>query len=146
MQTFLPYPSFEESARCLDWRRLGKQRAEARQILNAIEERTRSWRNHPAISMWKEYKYALIEYSNVMITEWIKRGYNNNMKILEIENVIIYPHWLGDADFHAAHRSNLLRKNKIWYSQFGWIEPDNLPYIWPVKVNYKEQNTLSRIF
>jgi hypothetical protein len=28
MQTFLPYPGFDESARALDDRRLGKQRVE----------------------------------------------------------------------------------------------------------------------
>lgn len=37
MQTFLPYISFEESAACLDYRRLGKQRLEAKQLLNAIQ-------------------------------------------------------------------------------------------------------------
>ena len=33
MQTFLPYPDFVKSAQCLDYRRLGKQRVEAKQIL-----------------------------------------------------------------------------------------------------------------
>jgi len=33
MQTFLPFPDFAESAKCLDNRRLGKQRVEAKQIL-----------------------------------------------------------------------------------------------------------------
>lgn len=33
MNTFLPYPSFDESAKCLDYKRLGKQRVEAKQIL-----------------------------------------------------------------------------------------------------------------
>ena len=37
MQTFLPYESFKQSARVLDWRRLGKQRVEGMQIINAIE-------------------------------------------------------------------------------------------------------------
>ena len=37
MQTFLPYESFEESAKVLDYRRLGKQRVEGMQIINAIE-------------------------------------------------------------------------------------------------------------
>jgi len=32
MQTFLPYADFKESAQCLDYRRLGKQRVEAKQI------------------------------------------------------------------------------------------------------------------
>ena len=36
MQTFLPYSSFTESAKILDWRRLGKQRVEGMQIINAI--------------------------------------------------------------------------------------------------------------
>ena len=35
MQTFLPYESFRESAKVLDWRRLGKQRVEGMQIINA---------------------------------------------------------------------------------------------------------------
>ena len=41
------------------------------------------------------------------------------------------PKWLGNKKFHASHRSNLLRKDREWYSQFGWTEPDDLPYIWP---------------
>lgn len=37
MQTFLPYPSFTHSLACLDNKRLGKQRVEAKQILMALE-------------------------------------------------------------------------------------------------------------
>ena len=37
MQTFLPYPNFADSLDCLDYRRLGKQRVEAFQIINALE-------------------------------------------------------------------------------------------------------------
>lgn len=33
MQTFLPYANFEASAKVLDYKRLGKQRVEAKQIL-----------------------------------------------------------------------------------------------------------------
>ena len=39
MQTFLPYPDFKKSASCLDYKRLGKQRVEGLQILNAIQGR-----------------------------------------------------------------------------------------------------------
>ncbi|KAL3696168.1 hypothetical protein R1sor_010244 [Riccia sorocarpa] len=38
LNTFLPYSSFERSIQCLDNRRLGKQRVEAKQILNVISE------------------------------------------------------------------------------------------------------------
>ena len=33
MQTFLPHRDFEQSAKCLDMKRLGKQRVEAYQLL-----------------------------------------------------------------------------------------------------------------
>jgi len=38
VNTFLPYESFEKSAQALDNRRLGKQRSEAVQILNILED------------------------------------------------------------------------------------------------------------
>jgi len=40
MQTFLPFPDFKKSASCLDYKRLGKQRVEGLQILNAIQGET----------------------------------------------------------------------------------------------------------
>ena len=62
MQTFLPYSSFTESAKILDWRRLGKQRVEGMQIINAISGVPRKdgkpykgWTNHPCSVMWKPY-------------------------------------------------------------------------------------------
>lgn len=43
MQTFLPYPSIIKSLRCLDNKRLGKQRVETLQILRALRGITRGW-------------------------------------------------------------------------------------------------------
>ena len=82
MQTFLPYKSFNESFKVLDYRRLGKQRVEAMQILNVLLGRTKTkgWVNHPATKMWKGYENALKQYLNECIEHWINRGYNNNMK------------------------------------------------------------------
>ena len=64
MQTFLPYKSFKESFKTLDYRRLGKQRVEAHQILNVLLERTdtKGWRNHPITKMWAGYEDALKMY------------------------------------------------------------------------------------
>jgi len=48
VQTFLPYSDFENTVKCLDYRRLGKQRVEAMQILNCLQPgSTSSWKNHP---------------------------------------------------------------------------------------------------
>ena len=134
MQTFLPHKSFNESFKVLDYRRLGKQRVEAYQILNVLLGRTKTkgWVNHPATKMWKGYENALKQYLNECIEHWIARGYNNNMKKEIIEGKIEYPHWLGDDKFHSTHRSNLLRKDKEFYSKYLWTEADNMEYYWPV--------------
>ena len=148
MQTFLPYKSFYETALCLDYRRLGKQRVEAKQIIETLEKikqgittvktktgkiRKLGWTNHPAVLMWKGYEDALKEYANVMILRWIEKGYNNSMPFYKIDlQNVKYPEWLGDKKFHASHRANLLRKDFEFYSKFGWTESPDLPYIWPV--------------
>jgi hypothetical protein len=132
MQTFLPYPDFDKSARCLDWRRLGKQRVEARQILKAIQNPSqKGWQNHPAVNMWRGFESALVEYGNCMIREWVRRGYKNTMPIVEAQKIDL-PRWVSDEDFNAAHRSNLLRKDFSFYSQHGWSENTDLEYVWPV--------------
>jgi len=130
VQTFLPYPDFKKTAECLDWRRLGKQRIEAMQILRALENHNYGWQNHPAVNMWRGFEAMLAVYHNTIIEEWISRGYRNSMKIIAPNSAAISPSWLGNSDFHASHRSNLLRKNPEHYAQFGWTESDNLPYVW----------------
>jgi hypothetical protein len=133
MQTFLPYPDFQQSVQSLDYRRLGKQRVEAKQILNALAGASKGWTNHPATNMWRGYESALRLYHNICIREWIARGYNNNMPLMNVQSrKLKMPPWLGDPAFHASHRSNLLRKDSQFYAQWGWSEPPNLPYIWPV--------------
>ena len=73
MQTFLPYADFSKTAKCLDYKRLGKQRVEAKQILNILLDRTetKGWRNHPAVLMWVGYENALKIYYNMILDEWI---------------------------------------------------------------------------
>lgn len=139
MNTFLPYESFPESAQVLDMRRLGKQRVECLQILRALLGETAGWRHHPAVKMWDGYECSLASYAVSICTEWIERGYADTcqLKIMELAarhglvDATHAPPWLGDAAFHASHRSNLLRKDPVYYSQFGWTEPSDLPYVWP---------------
>ena len=142
MQTFLPYPDFRESAKVLDYRRLGKQRLEARQLVNALFYNPSSgWAKHPAAKMWKGYVGALMIYHNEMIFEWENRGYRNNMPKFvgfQIEEAgggdqwnRRYPPWIGDSRLHLSHQSNLLRKDPEHYGKFGWTVPPDLPYFWP---------------
>ena len=133
MQTFLPYADLKESVRVLDYRRLGKQRVETFQVLNILLDRTptKGWRNHPVTRMWSGYEAALQLYQNYTIQEWVNRGYKNNMQFEEITTKIVMPSWFGDDTFHKSHRSNLLRKDYSYYSQF-FDEPTDLEYSWPV--------------
>jgi hypothetical protein len=135
MQTFLPYPNIKKSLKSLDYKRLGKQRVEAFQILNILLNRTerKAWKNHPAVLMWKGYENALKLYLNKSIKLWISRGYKNTMNLEKIEGKIILPKWLGNKKFHDSHKSNLLRKNPEHYFEFNKEVPDNLNYIWPTK-------------
>ena len=147
MQTFLPYESFKESAQVLDYRRLGKQRVEGMQIINAIENpNPQGWKNHPIVIMWTPYVTALKHYTNVMIREWISQGYNNNMELYDVDDlinddVVDFPYWLGKKSFHSSHRANLLRKDYEFYSQYGWKENPESPYVWHDKYGqwYEQQ-------
>ena len=137
MQTFLPDSDFKKSLECLDSKRLGKQRVEASQLLNAILDRPtksgrsyKGWKNHPITIMWSDYVNALKLYHNLCIDEWVRRGYKNTMKHEIIEGDIIMPEWLGNEKFHSSHRANLLRKNNDYYSQFKWSENPLDAYLW----------------
>lgn len=133
MQTFLPYPDFYKSALCLDRARLGKQRVEAWQILRILRGDSAGWANHPAVKMWKGHIAALCDYGRAICDEWIKRGYRDSMRPrFDLAGNGIRPAWIGDSEFHKAHRSNLLRKDPSWYGKFKWKENPDLPYIWPV--------------
>lgn len=133
MQTFLPYADFDKTASVLDNKRLGNQAyRECKSLING------GWPNHPASKMWKGYEYALAKYALALLNELTKRGrhYPHHIefyksKLKEYKNTGM-PSWLGNKDFHASHRSNLLRKDYQHYSKFGWKEPADLSYVWPI--------------
>lgn len=127
----MPYDTFSASLSCLDPRRLGKQRVEAKQILNVLEGRSFAWRNHPAVKMWRGYEDALGLYMNECIKEWKRRGYKNTMALYEGRSPSSLPPFMGLEVFHASHRSNLLRKDPFFYSRYGWSESDDMAYYWP---------------
>jgi hypothetical protein len=136
VQTFLPYPDFAQSAAVLDDVRLGKQRVEAYQIVRTLLGITHGWRHHPAVRMWRGYNDALIDYGVAMCAEWTNRGradtVHDKLLVHRHDGPAVLPGWIGNELLHASHRSNLLRKDAAWYGRFGWTEPDDLPYVWPV--------------
>lgn len=137
MQTFLPYQSFEESAKVLDRQRLGKQRVEGFQILKSLLLGG-GWKHHPATKQWASHELSLCQYIFVMCNEWTDRGYEDSI-VDKVGDLLLEhplpastpPGWLGYEPYHSSHRANLLRKNPVHYGQFGWTEDPADPYYWP---------------
>lgn len=136
MQTFLPLADFEQTAAVLDYKRLGKQRVEVKQILNALTKTSGGWVNHPAVKMWRGHRTALAYYGFVICKEWRARGYKDSLLpqfVVEIgEDPIDFPDWIGDDDFHRSHQSNLIRKQPEFYRALFPGVPDDIEYVWPV--------------
>ena len=77
VQTFLPHPDFEASARALDQKRLGKQRVETIQVVRALTVADYGWANHPAALMWKGHEEALGRYGFVCCEVWLELGFGD---------------------------------------------------------------------
>jgi hypothetical protein len=145
MQTFLPVPDFDESARLLDRQRLGKQRIEAKQLLLALDAIAdpalatprKGWMNHPCTRMWFGYERALAHYGMAVCDAWIARGYQDNTRPFFAARAadstpVELPWWLGDAAFHHRHRSRLVAKQATHYAPLFPDADPALGYLWPV--------------
>lgn len=133
MQVFLPYASFESTARVLDRARLGKQRVECKQILLANTGRSAGWVNHPVTRMWKGYEWELCVYAISICQEWIKRGYEDTLLQFFFDEIKKYPiysfPWLGCTEFHTYYRRLLIHKSDEYIKHFGYLEPlEKFPY------------------
>jgi len=144
MQVFLPYFNLSESIRCLDKSRMGNQVwREAKTLING------GWKNHPAAKMWADYKPALAEYCLYGLEELFRRGWIRPEKVAPLEEyfygiierygAVELPWWMTDREHFdrvvESHRLNLLFKDPVYYSAFGWGSvPTSKPdYYWPVK-------------
>lgn len=110
-----------------------------------VTVRPRAWSNHPAVLMWKGYEEALLEYLLQCCTEWVCRGYEDNvwsnhgapraLTTFQTDR-FAFPKWLGDDRLHSSHRAALLFKNPKHYKQFNWTEEPKMDYFWPTKHGY----------
>jgi len=147
MQTFAPEGrNLRLGFMRLDYRRLGKQRVEAWQILNVLRgvdnegnpKDHKGWVSHPATVMWGPYPGALAYYGVLCCEEWVRQGYNDSL-LLRFYEILdsfeqdgqdceppIFLDWVAES-----HKSNLLRKDFHFYERFWPDVPDDLPYLWP---------------
>lgn len=145
MQTFMPFESYSLSAAVLDDKRLGKQRVETLQIMSTLcRNNSKGWNNHPAVNMWRGYEYSLLYYQEAICREWhLDRGFEDtclrktgeifwDTHTIDEEDVAIKPWWIGESSVHLSHQSNLVRKDRHYYSKIFPDAPDNLDYVWPI--------------
>ncbi len=165
VNTFIIVPDIHQTARMLDDKRLGKQRVEAKQLIDVLERYDSSgsceggWSNHPALRSWKGYTNALKAYFNIMVEEWIRRGFKNTMHIYPVDyrnfhiikcrfdgktaqfetqpNCYSYPFWIAFPPLYMSHQAALCRKNPEYYKNL--LRDDLVPflsngYLWPSNV------------
>ena len=130
MMTWLTERSFANTAACLDMRRLGSQRGEARQILKALTGESRGYLNHPVTKAWRGFEEGLAVYGLYICSEWRSRGYRDSQfewfqqKRLELRRYrhryTKFPDWVNDPRVHEAMRERLM-----------WKDPDHYCTIWP---------------
>lgn len=148
VQTFLPHPDFERSARALDLKRLGKQRVECIQVIRGLTRPGYGWRHHPAVKMWKGYEEALGRYAVTCCEVWVELGFADTCAATigadlreagvtgvrtqeALAEAGALPPWLGSKEFHRSHQSALVRKDPEHYGPRFPGVPDDLPYVWP---------------
>lgn len=191
VNTFLPYPDFVKVAKLLDYRRLGKQRVEAKQIINILtyldsclfldipdpypnvvlvnskgykivffkgqspfteranilKNRMIPWINHPVTQMWFGYTECLKHYYNIIVQEWVDRGYNNTMLLYQINHNYTTPWWVNWGMLNLSHQASLVRKDQDYYSKYFTDIPDiysKFSYIWPSALSTEQITFLKK--
>jgi hypothetical protein len=137
VQTFLPLPNYRATAQCLDYRRLGKQRIEAKMLLEilleGIDKSKSPWRFHPVVKMWEGSEYSLCMYGMIMCEEWIDRRYKDTtLQFFQDTHakLIDQPYQYLSEEIRSSHRSALLKKDYEHYKQMGWKEKPIIDYKW----------------
>jgi hypothetical protein len=139
MQTFLPFSDFS-SVSLLDSKRLHNQFNEFLVIRKAALKQIKAWQNHPAVVMWRNHEVALSSYGLAVYKEIEKRGLVVPSKIYleeilsDLKGTLKLPGWIGNEEFHKAHRKNLIRKDAKFYSSH-FKETSGDIYVWPIQVS-----------
>lgn len=156
VNTFITSSYLPNTFKDLDYRRLGKQRVEAKQIIDILEKidagedvSSIGFASHTATKMWIGYTNALKAYYNLCLDEWINRGYKNKMVKYDIDETRFtnresvfdgvkttfltedteysFPPFTSFRPFILFHRSALYKKDPKYYVKF--LNEELEPYV-----------------
>lgn len=147
--TFVTFSDANAVAASLSKRNLGKQRVEAQQILNALENPGAGYSNHAITKAWRGHEDGLRHYINCMIDEFVRRGCKNNMPRHDLSHLsnVVMPWWFGWDRLHYSHRAQLIIKDPPHYGPIFQgehaVPAEYLSngYIWPHTILYTQQLT-----
>jgi Pyrimidine dimer DNA glycosylase len=142
MQTFMPYMSYQKTAECLDYRRLGKQRVETKQILQCLlGEGSLGWAHHPVVEAWRDYEESLAVYGLYICSEWRMRGYQDSLfpwfqvQRLRLRDGESYmtpaPPWTENLEVNRAYQQVLTWKEPEYYEEiFDMVQLTQPEFPW----------------
>lgn len=117
MQVFTPHPEPIATARVMfvDQARYNKQIVECRQILSAIEGRTKAWANHPVVAQYRAHAPYLQYYLQCFVDYKMgdeQRAADHSRLAMECA-----PDFLTDQ-FCDQHKRRLYTKSPTKYAHF----------------------------
>ena len=126
MQVFIIGSAYE-TAKALDKRRLNKQIIECRQILDAINGKTKAWANHPCTIQYRNHAEWLTAYE-LCLKSYM---YGNDAQAL-IANVYAN---MKRPNFHTQEyfdnmKKRLYTKNNEHYKQFAHLGESYENWYW----------------
>ena len=142
MQTFMPFMSYQKTAECLDYRRLGKQRVETKQILQCLlGEGSLGWANHPIVEAWRGYEESLAVYGLYICSEWRLRGYQDGLSpYFQVQRLRLrdgehywteHPPWVENPVVNRAYQRVLTWKDPEHYEEiFDLVQLTDPEFPW----------------
>lgn len=110
-----------------------------------------TWINHVATLMWEDHLETLCLYMNVTIDTWCSRKNKNGQptKNTMVKNninvqLLSLPPFIGNNEFHATHRANLIRKDINFYGT-KWHDIPCTGYLWIIKKEFNDQRKFQQL-
>lgn len=120
--THLPYPDFEECADCLSKVDLLVARETAYRLMQVPYRPLFDGAHALECGWWAKYPNTLCQYYNEIVNECFRRNIFPKYGYAVMEGQPTNPSWLGNAEFHSLHRTNLHYMQPSHYRRFDWEE------------------------
>lgn len=131
MQVFI-IGSALETAQALDKKRLNKQIIECKQILNAINGKTKAWTNHPCTIQYKNHINWLIAYANCL--ESYFKNDIHKARIWNLYAMDLTPNFHTSMYLEQMKR-RLYTKDNNHYNRWRFLGESQENWYWSTKEN-----------